>query len=60
MRIQAEAQQIIESAISICYFMRGGIQYKDMFRTTHEERELMGKFLKKRMEQEKDKMVPIY
>ncbi len=51
---------IIESAISLVYFMRGSVQYTDILALSCYERQAMSNFIDKRLESEKNKMNPVY
>ena len=53
-------ENIIESAISIVYFMRGSVQYNDILTLSYYERHVMSTFIQKRLEAEADKMNPNY
>ncbi|MGZ8924648.1 MAG: hypothetical protein ACXW2E_02070 [Nitrososphaeraceae archaeon] len=55
-----ERRRILRSIIQLVYFMRGSIQYKDMLNMSLVEREEVGDFIEKRIEQESKKMYPIY
>jgi len=59
-RFKDEASQIVESCISLTYFMRGGIQYEDMLQRTPAERQRIHDFIEKRLEVEVKKMTPVY
>ena len=51
---------IIEEIIQLTYFMRGAISYEEMMLRTPGERDKIGNFIKKRLEQESKKTFPIY
>lgn len=53
-------ENIIESAISLVYFMRGSVQYVDILQLSYYERHAMSRFIEKRLEQEQEKMYPVY
>ena len=55
-----ERRRIIRSIIQLVYFMRGSIQYHSMLNMSLVEREEIGDFIEKRIEQESKKMYPIY
>lgn len=44
--------KIVDEAVELSYFMRGAIQYEDMFDTTYHERQRMGNFIEKRLKDE--------
>ncbi len=44
--------RIVDEAVELTYWMRGGIQYPDMFETTYHERQRIGKFIEKRLKEE--------
>jgi hypothetical protein len=50
--LQADAETLINSVIELVYFMRGAIQYEEMMMRTPGERQLIQKFLQKRIETE--------
>lgn len=58
--LEKTAESIIESAISLSYYMRGAISYDDMLERTPGERASIGKFVGERLDSEKDKMHPVY
>lgn len=55
-----ERKRLLTSIIQLVYFMRGSIQYKDMFQMTFVEREAVSEFVEKRIESEQKKMYPVY
>ena len=58
--LQTATRSLIEECVSLAYFMRGGIQYEDLMFRTPVERQVMGKFIKERLEMENKKMYPNY
>ena len=50
---------IIDSAISLVYFMRGSVQYSEILRLSFYERQAISSFIEKRLEVERDKMNPV-
>ena len=59
-RLKKESESLINGIIQLVYFMRGAIQYHDMFATTPAERDLIDNFLTKRLEVEDKRMYPQY
>lgn len=59
-RLSSESENIVNTVISLCYFMRGSISYDDMMFRTPGERDLISTFIDKRLNQEKDKMYQVY
>lgn len=55
-----ERDKILDSAISLVYFMRGAIQYETMFKLAFVERRAIEVFLENRLEHERKKMYPVY
>ena len=58
--MNAERKRILSSIVVLVYFMRGSIQYKDMFEMTVVEREAVNDFIESRFEQENKKLYPVY
>lgn len=58
--LQREAEGLINEAIRLSYFMRGAIQYEEIFYRTYAERRLMEDFIESRLETESKKMFPVY
>lgn len=59
-RLRDESRGLLKEITSLVYFMRGSIQYNDMMTMTPVEREIIGDFVKERLEQERDKIHPVY
>ena len=59
-RMKDEASQIVESCISLTYFMRGAISYESMLCRSPAERQRINDFIEKRLEIETKKMNPVY
>jgi len=51
---------LLEECVSLAYFMRGGIQYDDLMWRTPVERQVIGKFIKERLETESKRPYPNY
>lgn len=51
---------IIESVISLVYFMRGSVQYNDVMSLSYYERQVMNQFIERRLEIESNKINPVY
>lgn len=58
--LSKESENLVNSVISLVYFMRGAISYDDMMFRTPGERDLISTFIEERLEQEKGKENPIY
>lgn len=50
--LHSNIESIIETATQIAYFMRGGVTYDDVMFRTPGERDIMIRFLEKRIEAE--------
>lgn len=59
-RFGREVEGLIDTAISLSWFMRGGLQYHDAYDLTPIERERMHSFITERLEKEFKKMNPVY
>ena len=55
-----EVNGIMKSVIQLVYFMRGSISYNEMMNMTFVEREMVGDFIKERLEQESKRSNPVY
>lgn len=44
--------KIVDEAVELIYFMRGAVQYSDMFETTYHERQRISNFIEKRLKDE--------
>lgn len=55
-----EVNGIMKSVIQLVYFMRGSISYNEMMQMTFVEREMVGDFIKERLEQESKRSHPNY
>jgi hypothetical protein len=58
--MQDEARAIVDNAISLAYFMRGGITYSEIMNLTSGVRDRIEVFLKNRLESEAKSMNPVY
>jgi hypothetical protein len=59
-QMNGERDRLLSGIISLTYFMRGSIQYKDMFEMSYVERQAVGSFIEKRLEIESKKMYAQY
>lgn len=57
---QREGERLIESILTLIYFMRGAISYTEAMNMSLAERELAGKFIERRLEVEKKNPSPVY
>ncbi len=55
-----EVRGILKSLVQLSYYMRGAIQYDEMFNRTFAERQIFEEFVKDRLETEGKKMHPVY
>lgn len=58
--MQQARERIIDSIISLVYFMRGSIQYQEMLTMSYYERQSISLFIQDRLEAESNKMYPVY
>ena len=59
--LQNEVELLVENIIDMSYFMRGSMSYESILLTmSYAERQLVAKFLKKRLEQESKSPRPVY
>jgi uncharacterized membrane protein YbaN (DUF454 family) len=58
--LRSSADALVKEVISLVYFMRGSIQYDDMFMKTYYERKQIEEFLESRLEIESKKMFAVY
>lgn len=58
--LQNDAKNLIDSIISLVYYMRGAVPYEEMLRRTPGERDRFNIFLEKRFEVEKNNPNPVY
>ena len=59
-KLSGGVQGLLDSIVSLCYFMRGAVPYEEMLRTTPGERDRMDSFINKRLEKESKKLNPNY
>ncbi len=48
----ASRTRLVDEIIQLTYFMRGAIQYHDMYETTYHERQRISKFIEERLKDE--------
>ena len=58
--LQDDAQALIDSVISLAYFMRGGVTYSELMNMTSGVRDRIENFVKQRLEQESKSLNPVY
>lgn len=58
--LQDDARALIDSIISLAYFMRGGITYSELMNMTSGVRDRVESFIKSRLEQEAKNPNPVY
>jgi len=44
--------RLVDEIVNLVYFMRGAIQYHDMYETTYHERQRIAKFIEERLKDE--------
>lgn len=59
-RMNNERRRIMTNIVTLVYFMRGAIQYNDMYEMTKVEREAVNEFIEERLEKESKKVNPQY
>lgn len=59
-RLNTEAKALIQSAIEISYFMRGGISYEQVLNRSALERDMMTEFINKRLEAASKMPFPVF
>lgn len=58
--LRRESERLIDSILTLIYFMRGSISYSEAMNMSYAERELVGKFIEKRLEVERKNPYPVY
>ena len=58
--LRKSVEGLLDEIISIAYFMRGAIQYDDLWFRTPVERQKMSDFIEKRLELESKSSNPVY
>lgn len=58
--LEKSREQLVKSIVTLVYFMRGSIQYRDMLLMTPGERDVVDSFVSDRLEIERNKMHPVY
>lgn len=58
--LEGQTDALTSDCIELAWFMRGAISYHDFLDLTPNERKLVGKFLKKRLETEGKRANPVY
>ena len=58
--MRKEATILIESIVSLIYYMRGAVTYSEAMNMTYAERRIFEQFLEQRFEQESKRLHPIY
>lgn len=58
--LENECKSLLSEAIELSYFMRGAISYDAMMNRTYAERQLIGQFVRDRIEQEMKREHPVY
>lgn len=55
-----EVRSLLKSLVQLAYYMRGAVQYDELFNRTFAERQIFEEFVKDRLETEGKKMHPVY
>jgi len=58
--LRRESERLIDSILTLIYFMRGSLSYSEAMNMSYAERELVGKFIERRLEVEKKNPYPVY
>lgn len=58
--LQRESKRLIDSILTLIYFFRGAISYSEAMNMSFAERDLAGKFIERRLENEKKNPMPVY
>lgn len=59
-QLRKSADNLFDEIIALTYFMRGAIQYEDMFNCTFYERRRIEQFIENRLKIEGKKTFPVY
>jgi hypothetical protein len=59
-RLENESNQIKDSVINICWWMRGGISHYEAWNLTEKERSMVNKLVKNNIEITKKTKMPIF
>ena len=58
--LQRESERLIDSIITMIYFMRGSVSYSEAMNMSFAERSLITSFIERRFETEKKNPSPVY
>lgn len=58
--LQRDGERLVDSVLTLIYFMRGAVSYTEAMNMSYGERELAGKFIERRLEVEKKNPSPVY
>ncbi len=58
--LRRESERLIHSILTLIYFMRGSLSYSEAMNMSFAERELVAKFIEKRLDVEKKNPYPVY
>ena len=59
-RLQRESKQLIDSVVTLIYFMRGSLSYTEAMNMSQSERTIVSSFVEKRLDAEKNSPHPVY
>lgn len=59
-QMNTERKNLLTTIVRLVYFMRGAIQYQDMFEMSPVERDAVAEFIEKRLEAEANKAFQNY
>jgi len=55
-----ESKQIRNDALTMCWYMRGGITYTEAMNLGHQERDIIGRLIKENLETTKKSGLPFF
>jgi hypothetical protein len=58
--MEKECTEIKKSALSLTWYMRGGVQYTDVLNMSHEERVMINKLVESNLETTKKTQLPFF
>jgi hypothetical protein len=58
--MEKECTEIKKSALTLTWYMRGGVQYTDVLNMSHEERVMINKLVESNLETTKKTQLPFF
>ena len=58
--MEKESRAIKSELIKMCWYMRGGITFEEMYQTDREDRELIAKLISENLETTKETRLPFF